>query len=118
MPPKPTMPPATPAISPVRFFRTDDELVAAGGAAPVVRTRVDDAAVGAEDDVVKEAEVRAGRIAEYKGLSVWFSEKIAAVKSFGGQPSRQGLDKQQPKNVGDVLAQDHQSPLVHAALVT
>ena len=84
----------------------------------MIRTRVDDAAVEAEDDVVEEAVVVAAEIAEYKGLSVWFSEKIAAVKSLGGQPSRQGLDKQQPKNGGDVFAQDHQSPLVHAALVT
>ena len=87
-----------------------------GRAAPVIRTRVDDAAVEAENDFVEEAV--AAEIAEYKGLFVWFSEKIAAVKSLGGQPSRQGLDKQQPKNGGDVSAQDHQSPLVHAALVT
>ena len=87
-------------------------------AAPGLRTRVDDAAVEVEDVAVEAAVVGAAEIAEYSGLSVWFSEKIAAVKSLGGQPSRQGLDKQQPKNGGEIFAQDHQLPLVHAALVT
>ena len=70
-----------------------------------------------EDDAVDEAAMKASRLAEYSGLSVWFGEKIAALKSVAGQPLRQGLDKQQPKNGGDVSSQDHQLPCVHAALV-
>lgn len=85
--------------------------------ADVVGTRVNDAVVEVKNDVVEEAAAGALRIAEYSGLSVWFWEKIAAVKLLGGQPLRQGLDKQQPKNGGDMFAQDHQSPLVHAAWV-
>ena len=85
------MPPVTPpTILSVECLSLDDWLIVADGAAPVVWTRVGDAAVEVEDDFAEEGVVGLLGIAEYNGLPVWFWENIAALKSLGGQPPRQG----------------------------
>ena len=110
------MPPTIPPTS-IEFLLLVDGPVVAERVAPAVWTGFGNAFIDAEDSAVEEAVAGVPRIAEYSGLPVWFGVNIAALKSLGGQPPWQGLDKQQPKNGGVVLLQDHQSPLVHADLV-
>ena len=110
----PTIPPTS---SPIEFLRKGDGPLVAVRVAPTVWTGFGNAFIDAGDNAVEEAVAGVPRIAEYSGLSVWFGVNIAALKSLGGQPPWQGLERQQPKNGGAVLVQDHQSPLVHADLV-
>ena len=118
MPPTAKMLPTTPPINIlVDLLWLDDGLVMAEWEASLGAIVVDEAAIEVEDDAVEVVTAGAAGavIAEYSGLSVWLEEKIAAVKSLGGQPPSQGSDKQQPKNGGGECAQDHHLPLVHAA---
>lgn len=111
----PTMPPTTP---PMLTCEVEDE-----DASEVALPLADCVPEGVEegDEDMDSVEVAAGsRMAEYGPASVSFVERIAALKPLLGHPFwAQGLEVQQPMNVGKLNAQVyHSEPVGHTLFGT